>query len=204
MNITNLVGIHEAGVAHHVTAVGEIDSEDCAAAELDVRGPVLMHVRIFGCLKVTAKKERLDPFEKRRIGGHHINKLAMFRTGLAHDDLAVLFHNLCFDFSRMFIHQRLKWRRAVDDRGTNLLNTARTKGIGFSRKAERRRRAFVGFQERAGRPLRPHRLAFGQALVDGLKSFPGDVRERRNQLGTSRSAQFGLICLAATKLIAKQ
>src|SRR5437588_3028305 len=120
-----------------------------------------MHVRIFGYLKVTAKKERLDALEKRWVSGHNVHELTVFRADLTHDDLAVLFHNLCFDFSRMFIHQRLKWRRAVDDRGTNLLNTARTKGIGFSRKAEGRRRAFVGSQERAGRPLRPHRLAFG-------------------------------------------
>ncbi len=152
-----------------------------------------MHVRIFGGFKVAAKKERFNPFEKRRIGGHHINKLAMLRTGLAHDDLAALFHNLCFDFSRMFIHQRFERGDAVNHRRAHFFNAARTKRICLSGKTQRRRRTFVGFQERAGRPLRPNRLAFGQPLVDGLKSFPGDVRERRNQLGTSGSAQFGLI-----------
>ena len=152
-----------------------------------------MHVRIFGGLKVATKKERFDALEKRWISGHYVYEKPMFRAGLTHDDLAVIFHNLGFDFSRMFIHQRFERGGALNHRRAHFFNAARTKRICLSGKTQRRRRTFVGFQQRARRPLWPNRLAFGQPLVDGLKSFPGDVGERRNQLGTSGAAQFGLI-----------
>src|SRR5687768_11626508 len=36
VNITNLVCIHEAGIAHHVAAVGKVDSQNGATTKLDV------------------------------------------------------------------------------------------------------------------------------------------------------------------------
>ena len=67
-----------------------------------------MNVFVFGGAKVATKEERLDPFEKRRIGRHHIFELAVLRTSLAHDDLTVVFEDLCFDFTRMLVHQRFE------------------------------------------------------------------------------------------------
>ena len=82
----------------------QIDRQHRAATKLDIRRSVLMHVRIFGGLKVTTEEERFNPLEKRRVRGHHVDKLAVFRASLAHDNATVLFHNLCFDFARMLIH----------------------------------------------------------------------------------------------------
>ena len=67
-----------------------------------------MNVLVFGGFKVTTEKERFDAFEKRRIGRHHVDKLAVLRAGLSHHDLAVLFDDLCFDFARMLVHQSLE------------------------------------------------------------------------------------------------
>src|SRR6266850_909061 len=44
MDKTYLVGVHEAGIAHHVATVGEINGEDRAAAVLDGGGAMLVQL----------------------------------------------------------------------------------------------------------------------------------------------------------------
>ena len=46
----DLVGVHEAGIAHHVAAVGEVDGEHRAAAVSDGRGAVIVQLA-FGRLR---------------------------------------------------------------------------------------------------------------------------------------------------------
>jgi hypothetical protein len=58
-----------------------------------------MNLFVFSSAKVTTKKEGLDPFKKRRIGRHHVFKLAVFGTGLSHQNLAIVFNDLRFDFA---------------------------------------------------------------------------------------------------------
>src|SRR5438128_12121088 len=141
----------------------------------------MMYVRVFGDTKVAAKEEGFDTLEKSRVGGHHIGKLAMLRASLAHDDAAVFFQNLCFDFPGMLVHQRLERCLARDHSVANFLNTTRTEAVGLSRESQRGCGTFVGFQKRPRRPIWPHTLAFGQQSVYRLESFPGDVRKVRNQ-----------------------
>ena len=62
MHITNLVRVHEARIAHHVAAVGEVDGQNGTASELDITRAVMMNVRILGRLKIAAVKQRFDPF----------------------------------------------------------------------------------------------------------------------------------------------
>src|SRR5438067_2268153 len=204
VNVTNLVRIHEAWVAHHVAAVGKIDSEYCAAAKLNVRSSMLVHMRVFGGLKIATKEKRLDALEKRRIRSHHVYELAVFRASLAHDDLAVLFDNLCFDFAGMLVHQRFERSRAVDHGCANFLHAARAKRICLARKTERRRGSFVRLQKRTGCPIRANSFAFRQTFVNGLKSLPGNIRQGRNHFRAGYSAQFWFVCLAAAELVAKQ
>ena len=143
MNITNLVRIHEARVAHHVAAVGQIYSQDRAAPKLNVGGSVTVDVRVFGGAKVAAKKQRLDSFQEGGIGGHYVHKLAVFGTGLAHNHLSVLFQNLGLDLARMFIHQRFEGGCAGDDGVANFFDATWAKTVSFTGKAKRWRGAFV-------------------------------------------------------------
>jgi hypothetical protein len=85
-----------------------------------------MDVRIFGGAKVATKEKRFDPLEKCRISCHHVNKLAVLRTGLAHDYLSVLFYYLSFDFAWMLIHQRLERCLAADDGVADFFDATRT------------------------------------------------------------------------------
>src|SRR5207244_7887705 len=100
--------IHEARIAHHVAAIGEIDSQDSAAAKLNVRCPMLVNARIFRGAKVATEEERFDSFQERRISRHHICELAVLRASLAHDDLTIFFQNLGLKFTRMLMHQSLE------------------------------------------------------------------------------------------------
>jgi hypothetical protein len=189
MNVTHLIGVHKARIAHHVAAVGQIHCQDSAAPELDVGRAMAMNVRVFGGAKVTTEEERFDSFKKSRIGRHHVCELAMFRASLAHDDLAILFQNLCLDFARMLVHQGLKRGLTRNDRIANFLDATRAQAIGLPRKTKRRGGALIGFQKRFSRPLWANRFTFGQAFVDRLKDLPRGIRKSRDQLRASHSAE---------------
>ena len=111
VNVSNLVRVHEARL--HIMLQRLVRSTNQhRRVKLDVRRSVTMHVFIFGGAEVTTKEQRLDALEKRRIGRHHIFKLAVLRTVLAHHDLAVVFNDLGLDFTRMLVHQsRVRLRR---------------------------------------------------------------------------------------------
>src|SRR5438128_3629855 len=132
---------------------------------------MLMHVRVFGGLEVAAKKERLDALEKCRVRSHHVYKLAVLRASLAHDDLAVLFYDLCFDFARMLVHQRFKRGSAVDHCGANFFHAARATRICLSGKTERRRGTFVDFSSGPGAQLGRMASPSGRRLLTDWKAF---------------------------------
>src|SRR5690349_9131051 len=84
VNVTNLVRVHEARIAHHVAAIRQVDSQNRAASKLDIRSAVMMNVFIFSSAKVATEEQRLDAPQKLRISRHHIFELPMLRTILAH------------------------------------------------------------------------------------------------------------------------
>src|SRR6266576_528858 len=108
MNIANLIGVHEARVAHHVATIGKIDGEYGASAKLYVGSAVTVDGSVFGSAKITSEEQRFDPFEKCRIGGHHVIKLSVLWTALAHDHLPIFFKYLSLDLPRMLVHQSIQ------------------------------------------------------------------------------------------------
>jgi len=72
MDEAHLVGVHEARVAHHVAAVGEVDGEHRAAAVGDGARAVLVERGIVVRADVAAREDLLDVPVERRIDGHHI------------------------------------------------------------------------------------------------------------------------------------
>ena len=89
----------------------------------------------------------------------------MLRTILAHHDLTVVFKDLCFDFTRVLVHQRLERHLTGNHRVANFFYAGWTKTIGFAWETQWRSTAFVGFEQRAGRPARTYRFTFRKALV---------------------------------------
>ena len=89
MNIADLVGVHEARVAHHVAAVRQIDRQNGAAAVFDGAAAVVVKIFIVVGRDVAAGEDLFDPFEELHIDGHQVFGLAMLRTIFDHPDLAV-------------------------------------------------------------------------------------------------------------------
>ena len=99
----DLVGIHEAGVAHHVAAVGEIDGEDRSAAVLHGAGAVVVEIFIVVGADVAARENSSEVLEERGVDRHHVFKVAVNGAILHHQDLAVAVDDLRLDFADLLV-----------------------------------------------------------------------------------------------------
>ena len=70
VNITHLVGIHEARIAHHVTTIGKVYGENGPPTVLDRAGAVVMQPFIIMGSDVTSRKILFDPLQKLYVLGH--------------------------------------------------------------------------------------------------------------------------------------
>ena len=85
----DLVRVHEAGVAHHVAAVGEVDGQHRAAAVLDGGAAVVVQLLVVVGPDVAAREHFLEVLEERRVDRHHVLEVAVDGAVLHHEDLAV-------------------------------------------------------------------------------------------------------------------
>lgn len=122
---------------------------------------MVMNVLIFSYAEIASEEEGFDAFEKRGVSRHHVNELAVLGAGLAHDNLAVLFDDLRFDFTWMLVHQSFERRLAGNYRGANLLYASGAQTVSLARKSQRRSGAFIRLQKWTGSPLGMNRLSFG-------------------------------------------
>ena len=65
---------------------------------------MMMDVLVFSDAEIASEEEGFDALEKRGVGRHHINELAVLRASLAHYNLAVLFDR-CFE-SPLILNKR--------------------------------------------------------------------------------------------------
>ena len=63
----------------------------------------MMDVLVLGRFEIAAVEQPFDSVQKIRVGREHIDKLAVRRTRLSHQDLATLFNDLRLDLARMRI-----------------------------------------------------------------------------------------------------
>src|SRR5208283_508598 len=97
VDIANLVGIHEAGIAHHVATVGEVHGEHGAAAIAHVRRAMTVQALVVVRRNIAARELRFNPLEKAGINGHQVFIVAMPRAVLDHPDLTIAFDDLRLD-----------------------------------------------------------------------------------------------------------
>src|SRR6202012_1312232 len=138
----DLVGVHEAGVAHHVAAVGEIDGEHGAAAELDRRGAVLAQLR-GRRLEVAPGIAPPDAPQPRRVDGDDVAEGAVLVARLLHDDAAILLDDVGLDLTGLALDELEHRAFAVEDLAARLLHAARAQRIGRARPTERWERALA-------------------------------------------------------------
>ena len=153
MNKADLVGIHEARIAHHVAAVREVDRENRAAAVLYRARAVVVELLVVVGPDVAAGEALLQMAEERRVDGHYVFEVAVLRAILNHQDLAITLDNLGLDFTDLLVQKDLVRQLAVNDLLANLGYATWTQGVRFARPTERRLRLFPGLEQRLLRPL---------------------------------------------------
>src|SRR5687768_2784244 len=105
MNEPNLVRVHEAWVAHHVAAIGQVDRKNRTAAVLNRARAMVMQLFVVVGLDVSTGEHRLDMRKELRVDRHHVFKTTVDWTILDHPNLAVAFDNLCFDLTDLLVDE---------------------------------------------------------------------------------------------------
>ncbi len=156
---TDLVGVHEARVAHHVAAVGEVDRQHRAAAVLDRAAAMVVQLLVVVGADVAAGEYLLEMLEERGVNRHHVFEVPVDRAVLDHDDLAVLLVDGRLDLADLFVEQGLERARAIEDRLARFTHAGRAQRVGLARPAQRGLGLLVRLQDRLVGPLGLHRRA---------------------------------------------
>ena len=173
VDVADLIGVHEAGVAHHVAAVGQVNRQDRPAPVLDGRRAVVVQL-VGDRVEVAARKETLDAAQKIRIDGQRIGEGAVLRAGLLDNDLAVALDDVGFDLANVRVDQRGDGLFAGENSRPGFAHAARAQRVGRPRPAQLRSRTLRALHERRRRPrgLKGWRL---ELPVDGLEQRPGQA-----------------------------
>ena len=180
----DLVGVHEAGVAHHVAAVGEVDRQDRTAAVSDRRGAVVVELGVVVGADVAAGKGLFKVLEEGRVDGHDVFEVAVLGAILDHEDLAVALDDLSLDFANLLIQKDFMRKLAVEDLLADFGDAFGTEGVRGAGPAEGRLFLLVGLEEWLVAPLGRER-GVGADAVEALEDGPGC-------LGRVYNAQFGV------------
>ena len=154
----DLVRVHEARVAHHVAAVGQVDREHRAAAVLDRAAAVVVELLVVVEPDVAAGERLLEVLEEGGVDRHHVLEVAVDRAVLDHQDLAVALDDLGLDLPDLLAEQDLVVALAVEDLLARFAHAVRAERIGLARPAERRLDLLPGLQDGLIGPLRHERL----------------------------------------------
>ena len=149
----DLVGVHEAGIAHHVAAVGEVDGEDGAAAVGDGGGAVVVQLLVVVGADVAAGEDVFEVLHHRRVDGHNVLEVAVDGAILDHQDLAVALDDLRLDLADLLVEQDLVGELAVDDLLTDLGDALGAEGVSGAGPAEGWLLFLIALEERLVAPL---------------------------------------------------
>ena len=139
----DLVRVHEAGIAHHVAAVGEIDGQHRAAPVLDRAAAVVMELLVVVGANVAAREHVFEVLEEGGVHRHHVLEVPVNGAVLHHDDLAVALEDGRFDLADLFVEEDADVFLAVQDFLPRLAHARRAERVGLARPAERRLRLLI-------------------------------------------------------------
>ena len=84
MDEADLVGVHEAGIAHHVAAIGEVDGEHGAAAILHGGRAVVVELLVVVREDVAAGENFFEVLREFGVDRHQVFEVAVLRAILDH------------------------------------------------------------------------------------------------------------------------
>ena len=179
----DLVRIHEARVAHHVTAVRQVDRQDRATTVLDGAAAMVMQLLVVVRDDVASGKRLLEMTEERRVHGHHVFEATMNRAVFDHHDLAVAFDDLRLDLADLLVEQNRVVFLTVQDFLAGFPNARRAERIGLARPAEGRLDLLVRLQQRLLGPTRDEGLVLPDLVQRVEHDPPGAGHVGRSLLG---------------------
>ena len=153
----DLVGVHEAGIAHHVAAVGEVDGQHRAASVLHGRRAVVMQLLVVVGADVAAGENVFQVLRELGVNRHHIFKVAVLGAVFDHQNLAVALDDRGLDLADLFVHEHFVGQLAVENLLADFGHALGAERVGRARPAERRLRLLVGLEQRLVGPLRSRR-----------------------------------------------
>ncbi len=173
MHETHLVGVHEAGVAHHVAPIGEVHGQHRAPPVTDGAGAVIVQLAVVVRRDVPPGEILLNPGEELRINGHDVFEAAMERTVLDHPHLPVPLDNLGLDLPHLLGEQGAVILFPLDDPLPGLLHALGAQGIRGAGPAQVGLGFLPGLQDRFVRPLRGEGRA-GAVLIEELNGIESE------------------------------
>ena len=115
MHVTDLVRVHEAGIAHHVAAIRKIDGEHRAASVLHRGRTVVMQLLVVVGLDIAAGENFFEVLREFRVNRHQVFEVTVLWTVLDHPDFAIAFDDLGLDLADFFVHQDVNRQVAVEN-----------------------------------------------------------------------------------------
>ena len=136
MHETDLVGIRETRVTHHVAAIGKVDSQDSATSVCDARRAVTVELRVVVGAHVAPREIGLDPPCEPCVHGHDVFILPVLGAFLHHPDLPVPFDDLGLDLAGFLLGEEAIISFVLEDLASRLDRADRAERSGFPREAE--------------------------------------------------------------------
>ncbi len=181
MDETDLVRVHEAGIAHHVAAVGQIDGEHRSAAVLNGRRAVVVELLVGVGANIAARENVFQVLGECRVDGHDVFEVPVLGAIFDHHDLAVFFDDGGLDFADLGVAQDFLRKLAVKDLLADIRHALRAKRVGGAGPTQRWLGLFVRLQERLFAPCGGKRRRL-LAHADGRVRQPGCLRCERHHL----------------------
>src|ERR1043166_827424 len=105
MDKANLIGIHEAGVAHHVATISEIYRQHGATAILDGAGTVVVQLFVVVRGDISTWEHGFDVRQKLGVDRHNVLEVSVNWAILNHPNLAVALDDLRLDLADLLLNQ---------------------------------------------------------------------------------------------------
>src|SRR5262245_43470053 len=105
MNVTDLVRVHEAGIAHHVAAVRQVYRQNCAATVLNRAASVIVKPFVSVGWNIAAGEVLFDPFQELHVDGHNVFGAAVLWAVFDHPDLTVTFDDLSLYLTDLLVEK---------------------------------------------------------------------------------------------------
>ena len=136
MDVSHLIRVHEAGIAHHVAAICQIDRQHGASAMLDGAAAMVMQTLIGMGRDIASGEVLLDPLEELHINRHQVFGFAVLRAVFDHPDLAIALDDRGLNFAHLLMEQLCPVGCAADDGFAGFFDAFRTEGVGLARPSE--------------------------------------------------------------------